>query len=330
MVPILLTRLAKGKKNATTVALAASCAGSFVAFKRVHPLRSHRWPGQRPHVRPYDILQIRRRPTRPSSRRPTAASLADGIRTKGAMPRPSEDPECPSALAGDVTGKRRNRRDFGHPDGPRLSFAGAPRRRTASRRRCRFVRADVALVLLPVLRLATTGAAARQAPCRRRPRSWRCATRCRRMRPPTYRRGSSLDEVGYKPGRRRRAAVAHDATQRLVHGTPSARRYGTQSPKTSTRRPASLSSRPSRASRQRPRSSSNRWRDGGWTRTAIPGRSTSPRLWPARPSSSRAARVAPLANLQTAIGAVQCLCAPKRFSLVLHRSNFAVFDDDEA
>ena len=37
IIPILLTRLAKGHKNATTVALAVSCAGSFVAFKRVHP-----------------------------------------------------------------------------------------------------------------------------------------------------------------------------------------------------------------------------------------------------------------------------------------------------
>ena len=37
IIPILVTRLAKGNKNVTTMALAVSCAGSFVAFKRVHP-----------------------------------------------------------------------------------------------------------------------------------------------------------------------------------------------------------------------------------------------------------------------------------------------------
>ena len=57
VVPILLTRLAKGSKNATTVALAVSCAGSFVAFKRVHPA-AVAWADASSVFDPYDILQI--------------------------------------------------------------------------------------------------------------------------------------------------------------------------------------------------------------------------------------------------------------------------------
>ena len=57
VVPILLTRLAKGNKNVATVALAASCAGSFVAFKRVHPA-AVAWADASSVFDPYDILQI--------------------------------------------------------------------------------------------------------------------------------------------------------------------------------------------------------------------------------------------------------------------------------
>ena len=57
IVPVLLTRLAKGSKNATTVALALSCAGSFVAFKRVHPA-AVAWADASSVFDPYDILQI--------------------------------------------------------------------------------------------------------------------------------------------------------------------------------------------------------------------------------------------------------------------------------
>ena len=57
IVPILLTRLAKGNKNATTLALALSCAGSFVAFKRVHPA-AVAWADASSVFDPYDILQI--------------------------------------------------------------------------------------------------------------------------------------------------------------------------------------------------------------------------------------------------------------------------------
>ena len=57
IIPILLTRLAKGHKNATTVALAISCAGSFVAFKRVHPA-AVAWADASSIFDPYNILQI--------------------------------------------------------------------------------------------------------------------------------------------------------------------------------------------------------------------------------------------------------------------------------
>ena len=57
VVPILITRLAKGNRSMTTVALALSCAGSFVAFKRVHPA-AVAWADASSVFDPYDILQI--------------------------------------------------------------------------------------------------------------------------------------------------------------------------------------------------------------------------------------------------------------------------------
>ena len=307
VVPILFTRLAKGNKNVTTVALAISCAGSFVAFKRVHPA-AVAWADASSVFDPYDILQI------PSTANATVVKKAYRSLSRTAHPDKGGDAEtfrkiqnAHAALAGDVTA-RRNYRDFGHPDGPRPSFAGFALPHGFEATAVGLYVLMLVLVLLPVLRLATGGSSAPNAlPKKATVLALRDALQ---ENAPAHIStwllllGKLLDEVegvdASEVSENEKAAVAHGAgsascafvseprRRRRAHGVT------TQSRKTSTRTPASPSSRPSRASRRRARcSSSAPPAVESWTRTAIPGRSTSPRLWPARPSSSRAARGSP-------------------------------------
>ena len=156
VVPILFTRLAKGNKNVTTVALAISCAGSFVAFKRVHPA-AVAWADASSVFDPYDILQI------PSTANATVVKKAYRSLSRTAHPDKGGDAEtfrkiqnAHAALAGDATA-RRNYRDFGHPDGPRPSFAGFALPHGFEATAVGLYVLMLVLVLLPVLRLATTG-----------------------------------------------------------------------------------------------------------------------------------------------------------------------------
>ena len=103
VVPILVTRLAKGKKNVATLALAASCAGAFVAFKRVHPA-AVAWADASSIFDPYDILQI------PSTANATIVKKAYRSLSRTAHPDKGGDAEtfrkiqnAHAALAGDVT-----------------------------------------------------------------------------------------------------------------------------------------------------------------------------------------------------------------------------------
>ena len=140
----------KAQKRGARVALAVSCAGSFVAFKRVHPA-AVAWADASSVFDPYDILQIPSRPTPQSewksSWAPHAISLsADGTSGQGLdgveAHEPAQmfgfrnDPERARAhrRATPRCGAGTTRRGFGHPDGPGRP-SRASRCRTASRRR---------------------------------------------------------------------------------------------------------------------------------------------------------------------------------------------------
>ena len=305
IIPILITRLAKGNKNVTTVALAVSCAGSFVAFKRVHPA-AVAWADASSVFDPYDILQI------PATANATVVKKAYRSLSRTAHPDKGGDAEtfrkiqnAHAALAGDATA-RRNYRDFGHPDGPRPSFAGFALPHGFEATAVGLYVLMLVLVLLPVLRLATGGSSAPNAlPKKATVLALRDALQ---EDAPAHIStwllllGKLLDDVegvdASEVSENEKAAVAHGADPASSFSGPRRRRRAhgvtTQSRKTSTRTPASPSSKPSRASRRRaPCSSSAPPAGDGWTRTARPGRSTSPHLSPARPSSSRAAPGSP-------------------------------------
>lgn len=121
--PIIITRIAKRSGKPLTVLLCASCAGAHVAFRSVHPA-AVAWADASSVFDPYDILQI------PSSANATVVKKAYRQLARTSHPDKGGDAEAfrrvqnaHAALAGDAAA-RRNYRDFGHPDGPRPSFAG--------------------------------------------------------------------------------------------------------------------------------------------------------------------------------------------------------------
>ena len=135
IVPILLTRLAKGNKNVTTVALAVSCAGSFVAFKRVHPA-AVAWADASSSLRPL------RHPPDPvdgqRDRRQEGLPLALADGTSGQGGRCGDLPQDPERARGGLAGDARRRAGTTGTSATRTG-RGRPSRasrcRTASRRR---------------------------------------------------------------------------------------------------------------------------------------------------------------------------------------------------
>ena len=320
VVPILFTRLAKGNKNVTTVALAISCAGSFVAFKRVHPA-AVAWADASSVFDPYDILQI------PSTANATVVKKAYRSLSRTAHPDKGGDAElfrkiqnAHAALAGDATA-RRNYRDFGHPDGPRPSFAGFALPHGFEATAVGLYVLMLVLVLLPVLRLATGSSTTPTAlPKKATVLALRDALQ---ENAPAHIStwllllGKLLDEVegvdSSEVSDAERAAVAHVAedldtdagfavVQTLEGLTPT----------------GALLIRRASGGRKLDEDSDTRTLDlaASLARAAF---ELSCGAWQ------------PLANLQTAVGALQCLCAPKkRGSASVLEIHLAVFDDDEA
>jgi hypothetical protein len=320
VVPILFTRLAKGNKNVTTVALAISCAGSFVAFKRVHPA-AVAWADASSVFDPYDILQI------PSTANATVVKKAYRSLSRTAHPDKGGDAElfrkiqnAHAALAGDATA-RRNYRDFGHPDGPRPSFAGFALPHGFEATAVGLYVLMLVLVLLPVLRLATGSSTTPTAlPKKATVLALRDALQ---ENAPAHIStwllllGKLLDEVegvdSSEVSDAERAAVAHVAedldtdagfavVQTLEGLTPTGALLiqraagGRRLDEDSDTRTLDLAASLARAAFE--------LSCGAWQ---------------------------PLANLQTAFGALQCLCAPKkRGSASVISIELAVYDDDEA
>ena len=320
IIPILITRLAKGHKNATTVALAVSCAGSFVAFKRVHPA-AVAWADASSVFDPYDILGV------PSTANATTVKKAYRSLSRTAHPDKGGDAElfrkiqnAHAALAGDVTA-RRNYRDFGHPDGPRPSFAGFALPHGFEATAVGLYVLMLVLVLLPVLRLATGGSSAPNAlPKKATVLALRDALQ---EDAPAHIStwllllGKLLDEVegvdASDVSENEKAAVAHvaedldtDAGFAVVQTLEGLTATG------------ALLIQRAAGGRRLDEASDTRTLDlaASLARAAF---ELSSGAWQ------------PLANLQTAIGALQCLCAPKkRGSASVLAVDLAVYDDDEA
>ena len=320
IIPVLITRLAKGKKNAATVALAVSCAGSFVAFKRVHPA-AVAWADASSVFDPYDILQI------PSTANATVVKKAYRSLSRTAHPDKGGDAEtfrkiqnAHAALAGDATA-RRNYRDFGHPDGPRPSFAGFALPHGFEATAVGLYVLMLVLVLMPVLRLATGSSTTPTAlPKKATVLALRDALQ---ENAPAHIStwllllGKLLDDVegvdSSSVSDADRAAVAHVAedldteagfavVQTLEGLTPTGALLiqraagGRRLDEDSDTRTLDLAASLARAAFE--------LSCGAWQ---------------------------PLANLQTAVGALQCLCAPKkRGSASVLAVELAVYDDDEA
>ena len=320
VLPILITRLAKGKKNVATVALAVSCAGSFVAFKRVHPA-AVAWADASSVFDPYDILQI------PSTANATVVKKAYRSLSRTAHPDKGGDAEtfrkiqnAHAALAGDATA-RRNYRDFGHPDGPRPSFAGFALPHGFEATAVGLYVLMLVLVLLPVLRLATTGSSTPSAlPKKATVLALRDALQ---EDAPAHIStwllllGKLLDEVegvdASEVSENEKAAVAHvaedldtDAGFAVVQTLEGLTATG------------ALLIRRASGGRKLDEDSDTRTLDlaASLARAAF---ELSCGAWQ------------PLATLQTAVGALQCLCAPKkRGSASVLAVELAVYDDDEA
>jgi hypothetical protein len=320
IIPIVVTRLAKGHKNATTLALAASCAGSFVAFKRVHPA-AVAWADASSVFDPYDILQI------PSTANTTVVKKAYRSLSRTAHPDKGGDAEAfrkiqnaHAALAGDVTA-RRNYRDFGHPDGPRPSFAGFALPHGFEATAVGLYVLMLVLVLLPVLRLATGGSSAPSAlPKKATVLALRDALQ---EDAPAHIStwllllGKLLDDVegvdSSEVSENEKAAVAHVAEDLDTEAGFAV----VQTLEGLTATGALLIQRAA-GGRRLDEDSDTRTLDlaASLARAAF---ELSCGAWQ------------PLANLQTAVGALQCLCAPKkRGSASVLAVALVVFDDDEA
>jgi len=226
-----------------------------------------------------------------------------------------------AALAGDATA-RRNYRDFGHPDGPRPSFAGFALPHGFEATAVGLYVLMLVLVLLPVLRLATTGGSTTPTALPKKATVLALRDALQENAPAHISTwllllGKLLDDVegvnSSEVSDAERAAVAHvaedldtDAGFAVVQTLEGLTATG------------ALLIQRAAGGRRLDEDSDTRTLDlaASLARAAF---ELSCGAWQ------------PLANLQTAVGALQCLCAPKkRGSASVLAIELAVYDDDEA